>query len=180
MNPEQLPGSKSTPRSRGGRPRGSLNRRSLAALEAIRDLGFDQPHVRLMKLGNDENVPASTQITALAAAAPFVAPRLAPRPEQQYNEKQFEITPPRTADDALSILGSLMVRTANGELGLQVVNTLSDLLRLFVSTLAGGELEKRLAALERGSDFGEFAAQLDAKREASTHPNERGLPTEAR
>jgi len=63
-----------------------------------------------------------------------------------------------------------MVRTANGELGLQVVNTLSDLLRLFVSTLAGGELEKRLATLERSSDFGEFAAQLDAKREASTHP----------
>ena len=77
-------------REGAGRPPGSLNKRSLAAIEAVaaRYPGWT-PLLHFAVVANDESMPAELRLDAAKAAAPYIHPR--PKPTEHDPEALVEL-----------------------------------------------------------------------------------------
>jgi hypothetical protein len=64
-------------RYRAGRINGVRNLRTRELQETLKRLGFDPPHIALLKLGNDDTIELPTRMQARALAAPYFVPKLA-------------------------------------------------------------------------------------------------------
>jgi hypothetical protein len=70
-------GNRTDRRYRAGRENGVRNLRVRELQAALDHLGFDPPHIALLKIGNDEAREMSMRMQALALAAPYFVPKLA-------------------------------------------------------------------------------------------------------
>lgn len=73
-----------------GRPRGSPNKRSIEAIEAVAERYPEwTPLLHFAAVANDETQPADIRLDAAKAAAPYMHPR--PKPVEQNAEALIEL-----------------------------------------------------------------------------------------
>ena len=77
-------------RQGAGRPAGSLNKRSIEAIEAVANRYPDwTPLLHFAAVANDETLPTEVRLDAAKAAAPYIHPR--PKPTEHDPEALVEL-----------------------------------------------------------------------------------------
>ncbi len=135
-------------REGAGRKAGVPNKDRQSAADALIASGQKLPHERLLDLADKDGVLDSVKASALAAAAPYFAPKFSPLPAPQLNLDPFELGSITTAAAAMEAVGVVAQRIAAGTLDLAVANALISALRVIVEIHSSTELERKIDLLE--------------------------------
>jgi len=118
-----------------GRPRGSRNRRTIAAEKL-----FDENAERLTQLAI--KLADEGDVTALRLCMDRICPRA------KHSPVAFQLPPMASAGDAITALANIVQGVADGDLTAIEAAELSMLVRVFSQTVVDSELEQRIRKLE--------------------------------
>ncbi len=136
-------------REGAGRKPGIPNKRSRELADRLAAAGKD-PLELLASIVAGEGTPSpdlGLRAQAATALAPYLHPKLSPRPVPLYVETPLGLAPPTTAAEAAQQIAIIATKAANGELDLDQSKTLIANLQAFTTAIASGELEDEVAAL---------------------------------
>jgi hypothetical protein len=98
----------------------------------MKQLGGDPPHVALLKIGRDEKLELSVRTPALAAAAPFFAPRYGPMAPPRYLADAPDLGRLTDATSAVTFVASIVESARIGKLDAEWTRLFLDVADVFV------------------------------------------------
>jgi hypothetical protein len=98
----------------------------------LKQLGGDPPHIALLKIGRDEKLDLSVRTPALAAAAPFFAPRYGPMPPSRFLADAPDLGRLTDAVSAVAFVGSVVESARTGKLDAEWTRLFLDAADVFV------------------------------------------------
>ena len=130
-----------TPGSRPvGRAKGVPNKLTKDRLSLTAD-GKLLLHEELYAIGTSDMVAVTTRVSALAAAAPYYAPRA------RFNTNPLDIGRPTTIEDCHRLQGDLLVGLLAGKLDLEVVVVASNLIKAIENSILGVDIMQMVEEL---------------------------------
>jgi hypothetical protein len=124
-----------TERRHVGRPPGTRPRIIRESQELMKQLGFDPPHIALLKLGNDDKIELSMRAQMLAWAAPYFGSKLAPTPTPRFLDESPGLGELTDAASALRFTARIAERVQAGKLDTELAKFFANLAALYVSLL---------------------------------------------
>jgi hypothetical protein len=127
-----------------GRPKGALNKRTLAALEIVGD--GETPCAFALAIMRDETKKIELRMEAARIAAPYIHPR--PMPDGRI--VSFELPEEITTPTALAqIHANILKAVAGSQLSVDEAKDISAIIETHRRTVETVELEERLSKLEK-------------------------------
>jgi hypothetical protein len=137
-------GNRTDRRNRAGRPSGVSNLRIRELGEALKQFGYDPPHISLLKLGNDDKLGLPMRAQALALAAPYFTPKLAPIHIPRFLADAPDLGRLTDAASAVVFVASVVESARTGRLDAEWTRLLLDAADVFVRLHAKLDLESEV------------------------------------
>jgi hypothetical protein len=131
-------------RNRAGRPSGVTTVRTRELAEALKRFGYDPPHISLLKLGNDDKLELPMRAQALALAAPYFAPKLAPAHVSRFLADAPDLGRLTDAASAVVFVASVVESARIGKLDAEWARLFLDAADVFVRLHAKLDLESEV------------------------------------
>jgi hypothetical protein len=127
-----------------GRAPGVRNRRTRETDELLARMGFDAPHVSLLKIGNDEANEKPLRVQALAYAAPFFASKPAPAPPLRFITESPQLGELTDAQSAARFAARVAEQVQAGKMDLDLARFLLGVAEMFVRLYDKVQLESEV------------------------------------
>jgi hypothetical protein len=137
----QFLGKRFNRRNRTGRPLGTRPRFIRERERLMKELGGDPPHVALLKIGRDDKIELAMRTSALAAAAPFFAPKYGPMPPPRFLAEAPDLGRLTDAASAVVFVASVVECARTGKLDAEWTRLFLDAADVFVRLRDKVELE---------------------------------------
>jgi hypothetical protein len=137
-------GNRTDRRNRAGRPGGVTTARIRELNEALERFGYDPPHISLLKLGNDNKLELPMRAQALALAAPYFAPKLAPAHVPRFLADAPDLGRLTDAASAVVFVASVVESARTGKLDAEWTRLFLDAADVFVRLHAKLNLESEV------------------------------------
>jgi hypothetical protein len=98
----------------------------------MKELGGDPPHVALLKIGRDDKIELAMRTSALAAAAPFFAPKYGPMPPPRFLADAPDLGRLTDAVSVLAFVASVIESARAGKLDAEWTRLFLDAADVFV------------------------------------------------
>jgi hypothetical protein len=141
---KQNSGNRTDRRNRAGRPDGVSNLRTRKLGEALKQFGYDPPHISLLKLGNDDKLELPMRAQALALAAPYFTPKLAPAHVPRFLADAPDLGQLTDAASAVVFVASVVESARTGKLDAEWMRLFLDAADVFVRLHAKLDLESEV------------------------------------
>jgi hypothetical protein len=126
------PGNRTNRRNRKGPPLGTRPRFIKEREALMAKLGGDPPHVALLKIGRDEKLELSMRTSALAAAAPFFAPKYGPLSPPRFLSGEPDLGRLTDAQSAVVFVAGVVESARTGKLDAEWTRLFLDAADVYV------------------------------------------------
>jgi hypothetical protein len=125
-------GNRTSRRNRAGPPLGTRPRFIRERERLMKELGGDPPHVALLKIGRDEAIDLPMRTSALAAAAPFFAPKYGPLTPPRFLAGAPDLGRLTDAQSAVGFVASVAECARAGKIDAEWARIFTDIADVFV------------------------------------------------
>jgi hypothetical protein len=125
-------GNRTNRRNRTGRPPGTRPRIIRETEELLKRLGYDPPHIALLKLGNDATIGQPARAQMLAWAAPYFGAKQAPTPTPRFLKDAPDLGRLTDAQSAVVFVASVVETARTGKLDAEWTRLFLDAADVFV------------------------------------------------
>jgi hypothetical protein len=137
-------GNRTERRNRAGRLPGVHTLRTRETDELLKQLGYDMPHISLLKLANDDKIDLSQRAQMLAWAAPYFGSKHAPTPPPRFIVESPRLGELNDAASALRFTARIAEQVQAGKLDVELAKFFGNLASLYVNLLDKGAVESEV------------------------------------